>query len=210
MLVAGRLHHQRFNRPEVRYAYHLPDEPSVSEILGSAATVEEAGPFAGYLPSAPGGNFAIERELYLNLGGMNPNFPGGSEETDFSWRAQRAGARAVSAPKAIVHYRLKSDPRGIYRQQRIQQRARIYLWTLHGKYGMTGPSWKYSLEHSLRDLIALATLRGNRAKKLRAAYDLGGSIGALEGMIKYRVLAKTPVLGRRKRDSHAQDSPRAS
>lgn len=197
-LVAGRLHHQRFNDPDVRYAYHLPSEPSVSEVLASAHSVEEAGPFAGYLPSAPGGNLAIERQLYLDLGGMDPRFPGGSEETDFSWRAQRAGVRMVSASKAIVHYRLRSDPRGIFRQQRIQQRARIYLWTRHGEYGMIGPSWKYSLGHFLRDLIALITSRGDKARKLRAAYDLGGSVGALEGMLKYRVVATLSASRRRK------------
>ena len=75
---------------------------------------------------------------------MDPSYPGGAEETDFAWRAQQAGIRVVSVPQAVVHYRLKSEPRSLFRQQRIQQRGRIYPWTRYRDSPMQGPSLKGS------------------------------------------------------------------
>ena len=187
ILAAGALGHELFNDTIVLAAYRIPPDPAVP---APGTPPPPASAFAGYLPTVAGGSFGMRRSQYLAIGGMDPAFPGGSEETDFAWRAQEAGAVVVSAPSAIAHYRLRDDPRGIYRQQRIQQRARIFLWTRYRGTTMTGPSWKYSLTHLARDLIASARPRRSRAERLRTAHDLGGSVGAIEGMLKYRLLRR--------------------
>ena len=188
-LVAGAVHHERFNSSAVLKAYGLPKDPAVEQPPRDAF-IENPPGFAGYLPTAAGGNFAMMREDYLRVGGMNPDFPGGSEETDFAWRVQEEGIRVVSAPSAVIHYRLKSDPRKIFRQQRIQQRARIYLWTRHRSSSMIGPSFKASSIELCSALCGAVLFSLTRTGRLRSVYRLGAQIGALEGILRYRVLPR--------------------
>lgn len=182
-LVSGALHHEKFNDQDVLEAYEIPPDPSldVNDIFST-----DVSSFAGYLPTVPGGNFAIAKSDYLRLGGMNPDFPGGSEETDFSWRAAEAGLRVVKAPNAVVHYRLKHDFRSLFRQQRIQQYARIYLWTLYGRKGMNGPSFKWSIEQIIKQQKNLLLIPFNRRLRLKYARLVGGNIGAIQGIILFR------------------------
>lgn len=193
-IVAGAIHHERFNSPDVLAAYGIRSDPILDEPRpDDPAFRTDAPPFAGFLPTAGGGNFAMRRDDYLRLGGMDPSYPGGSEETDFSWRVQLSGIPLVSAPRAVIHYRLKDSPRELFRQQRIQQKARILLWTRYGRHGMNGPSWKASLSAILKDLVQLpisvATFRG----RLSAARSLGGHLGAIQGMFLYRLMKRLPT-----------------
>lgn len=180
-LVSGAIHHNRFNSRRVLDAYGIPDDP---QSLGSVVMTRDAPSFAGYLPTVPGGNFAFGKADYLSLGGMDPSYPGGSEETDFSWRAQQAGHSVVVAPRAVIHYRLKKTARSIFRQQRIQQRARILLWTRYGEQGMAGPSTRYSINEILRSVPMLFKYES----RMTGMRIMGGNVGALEGIIKYRIL----------------------
>lgn len=186
VVVAGALHHGRFNAPEVLAAYRIDPDPTPGEFdrLPRLTTPDRA--FAGYLFTVPGGNFAIRRDDYLRLGGMDPSYPGGAEETDFAWRAQETGMTVLVAPRAVVHYRLKSDARALFRQQRIQQRGRIYLWTRYRGRGMAGPSLKVSALRVLGAPLRAATSLREPARRLGWAYEVGAHVGALEGMARYR------------------------
>lgn len=189
-LVAGALLHERFNDPEVLAAYGIPADPSPEQVEAAPLVVEDPPAFAGFLPTAAGGNCALPRRTYLAVGGMDPDYPGGSEETDFAWRVQLAGTRVVSAPRATIQYRLKAAPRSLFRQQRIQQRARIFLWTRWSDRGMTGPSLKYSATELARLVPRLPRALRSRAAALETARLAGGHVGALEGMLKYRFLRR--------------------
>ena len=118
--------------------------------------------------------------------GMDPSYPGGAEETDFAWRAQQAGIRVVSVPQAVVHYRLKSEPRSLFRQQRIQQRGRIYLWTRYRDSSMQGPSLKGSALEVVRGAAAFPASRRDEGAQLAWSARVGAHVGALEGMVRYR------------------------
>lgn len=191
VLVGGALHHERFNTPEVLAAYGIRKDPTADELEAGPRILDPEGGFAGYLHTVPGGNFAIRRTDYLRLRGMDPKYPGGAEETDFAWRAQEAGMTVLGAPRAVVHYRLKQDPAGLFRQQRIQQRGRMYLWTQYRDRGMNGPSAKASLLEVIRSPLAYTAHRAPAAR-LAWAYNTGAHVGALEGMLRYRLL--TPRL----------------
>ncbi|OFT56228.1 hypothetical protein HMPREF3159_09420 [Brachybacterium sp. HMSC06H03] len=188
VIAAGALHHERFNDTDVLAAYGIAPDPD------PASTPESKAPagYAGYLPTAPGGNFAIRRDRYLALGGMDPSYPGGAEETDFAWRAQLTGTAVVTRPRAVVHYRLKRTPRALFRQQRIQHYARILLWTRYRTSDMTGPSLKYSLIQIARQVPNLLR-RQSRADRLRTAQILGGNVGALQGILAFRILRHDPA-----------------
>lgn len=185
-LVTGAIHHERFNSRATLTAYGLPPDPLVHQPPSEPFKANPPG-FAGYLPTVAGGNFAMLREDYLRLGGMDAEFPGGSEETDFAWRAQNNGIRVVSAPSAIIHYRLKSAPQNVFRQQRIQQRARVFLWTRHRDSTMIGPSFKASLKAVVAETLSAATQPWDISARLHAAHRIGAHIGALEGIMRYRL-----------------------
>ncbi|WP_270408237.1 glycosyltransferase family 2 protein [Brachybacterium paraconglomeratum] len=188
VIAAGALHHERFNDAEVLAAYGIAPDPD-SAYIPESMTPEG---YAGYLPTAPGGNFAVRRDRYLALGGMDHSYPGGAEETDFAWRAQLTGTQVVTRPRAVVHYRLKHSPRALFRQQRIQHHARILLWTRYRSRGMTGPSLKYSLTQIARQAPNLLR-RQDRPDRLRTARLLGGNVGALQGIITFRILRRSPA-----------------
>ncbi|MCT1909553.1 MULTISPECIES: glycosyltransferase family 2 protein [Brachybacterium] len=188
VIAAGALHHERFNDTDVLAAYGITPDPD------PASTPESKAPagYAGYLPTAPGGNFAIRPDRYLALGGMDPSYPGGAEETDFAWRAQLTGTEVVTRPRAVVHYRLKHAPRALFRQQRIQHCARILLWTRYRSSGMTGPSLKHSIVQIAFQVPNLLR-RQSRADRLRTARILGGNVGALQGILAFRILRLNPA-----------------
>lgn len=184
-LIAGALHHERFNSPEVLRGYgHLSDP-----IVTDQTPLLDPSPvgYAGYLPTAAGGNMAVLKSVYTAVGGMDPSYPGGSEETAFAWNVQEAGYAYESCPRAIVHYRLKSDPRAVARQQYIQQRARIYLWTKFRHSSMVGPSLRAALTGLLAALPAYAASRLTRRPNYRAAWLTGAQAGAIAGIYDYRI-----------------------
>src|SRR5204863_8533984 len=49
--------------------------------------------------------YMIDRELFLKIGGFDPNFFIYSEEVDLSWRTWIAGGKIVGVPPAILHHR---------------------------------------------------------------------------------------------------------
>lgn len=189
-LAVGTLLHRRFNDAAVLAAYGIPPEAGEPSTDAAGYPVVHGG-FAGHLPTVAGNDFGVRRSLYLAVGGMDSSFPGGSEETDFSWRAQRRGAVVVHAPRAVVHYRLRSTPQTVFRQQRIQQVGRMLLWIRHRGDGMSGPSWRVSVTEVARHLPAYLLVR-ERAARLRHARIAGGHLGALQGMVRYRLLKRIP------------------
>ena len=189
VLVAGALHHQRFNDAEVLRAYDIGPDPDPDP---AADELSDPPPYAGFLPTVPGNGFAVRRDRYLALHGMDHSYPGGAEETDFAWRAQLEGVRVVVCPRAVVHYRLKDAPRPLFRQQRIQNYARILLWTRYRDQGMSGPSTVYSLREVAHHLPGLLR-RQRRADRLRTARILGGNVGALQGILAFRILRRSPA-----------------
>ena len=81
---------------------------------------------AGYrfLSYASGTNTGVWADVFEHLGGFNEESIAG-EDIEFSWRAQLASYRIVSAPGAVVQERLRSSMGSLASQ--------------HYRYGTTGP-----------------------------------------------------------------------
>lgn len=201
VIAAGSLRHEPYNDDDVLAAYSIaPDPVSPSH----AYSLEEPRSFAGYLPTVAGCNFGMRRRDYLRFEGMDASYPGGSEETDFVWRAQEGGMRVVSTPSALVDYRLRASPRAIFRQQRIQQCARMLLCCRYaGK--MNGPSVKVSLLAVLEQVALLPRSLRTRRGRLTAARIAGGHVGALQGMVRYRLLKAVPAADTMQREGLPKD-----
>jgi hypothetical protein len=104
--VAGRLEARRLNSPRVVRSRPLQQQ---TELQRSSAAVG--------LPHAGGGNLGIHRSVFLAVGGFDPTVRY-LQDTDLCWRVQRAGHPLVFVPELVVHVRLRSTLRGMYRQGR--------------------------------------------------------------------------------------------
>ena len=189
VIASGSLLHDRVNTPEVLRAYGL--EPGDDQKTLSTRTRifydDELTPYAGFLPTVAGGNFSIPRRVYLEAGGMDSSYKS-SEETDFAWRVQLAGVPAALTHGPLLHYILRDKPKRIFHQQRAYQKYKVLLWVHYRRHGMRGPSTKASILEVLRQAPKLI----NPATRFRAAYLAGGNLGALEGILQYRILKRIP------------------
>lgn len=114
---------------------------------------------------------------------MDCSYIAGSEETDFSWRLTLAGVPFYKTQESLVNYRLRATLRGLFRQQRRYQIYRVLLWQRFKDQGMRGPSLKFSVLAALKAIPLVCFSQSQRAKGLA---QLGGNLGALEGIFKYR------------------------
>jgi glycosyltransferase involved in cell wall biosynthesis len=75
-----------------------------------------------------GCNIGLRREVWSAVGGFDETYPAGAEEVDFAWRASDLGHRFVFVPEALVHYRIRTDLRGVLRQQYNSGRGTATLY----------------------------------------------------------------------------------
>jgi GT2 family glycosyltransferase len=54
-------------------------------------------------------------DVFVATGGFDESYPQ-SHDVEWSWRAQLAGHTLGFAPDAVVHYRYRTSPRGIWKQ----------------------------------------------------------------------------------------------
>ena len=74
-------------------------------------------------------NFALRRDLYLELGGFSPRFRlAGGEDRDFCARWTASGRSLTFAPDAVVHHAHSLTPRGFVRQHFTYGRG---AWHFH-------------------------------------------------------------------------------
>jgi len=84
-------------------------------------------PRARFLPFAPSCNLGVWADVFDRTGGFNEEYPQ-AHDVEWSWRAQLASFTLGYAPDAVVHYRYRSDARGIARQAYLSglDSARLY------------------------------------------------------------------------------------
>lgn len=75
-----------------------------------------------------GCNLGLHRDVWETVGGFDETFPAGAEEIDFAWRAWDAGYRFAYVPEALLHYRIRTDLRGVLRQQYNSGRGTATLY----------------------------------------------------------------------------------
>jgi glycosyltransferase involved in cell wall biosynthesis len=75
-----------------------------------------------------GCNLGLRREVWQAVGGFDETFPAGAEEIDFAWRAWDLGYRFAYVPDALLHYRIRTDLRGVLRQQYDSGRGTATLY----------------------------------------------------------------------------------
>jgi GT2 family glycosyltransferase len=174
-LVAGRLEFSSLNAPW-------------SVALREAWQDERLATFARHLTFAAAGNLGVRRSLHERVGGFDEDFVGGGDDTDYCWRLQRAGAKIHFEPRAVVSYRLRHDPRSLFRQGRFYAIGTVSLFK---KYRKDLPRqrhpWLLGVLTWLGVFKALP-LPPNRRTLARFAWILGYKFGLLEGSIRKRIV----------------------
>jgi GT2 family glycosyltransferase len=79
-----------------------------------------------FMPRAAAANLLVRRAAFDWVGGF---FEGlrAAEDTDFSWRLQRAGWRLIGRPEAVVEHRYRDSVTGLRRQWRAYAAGRAWL-----------------------------------------------------------------------------------
>ena len=80
----------------------------------------------GYMPRAVAANLLVRREAFTAIGGFYEGVRA-AEDTDFSWRLQRAGWRLEGRLAASVEHRYRTTVRALRRQWRGYAAGRAWL-----------------------------------------------------------------------------------
>ncbi len=112
--------------------------PRRALIAGGIDAAEPSGPVEAYIdrrrwldqekfltpgrrfspPFAATANLAVRREVYLELGGLDPGLARAGEDADFCWRAAEAGWELHHAPEARVIHAHRATLGGLWHQAR--------------------------------------------------------------------------------------------
>jgi hypothetical protein len=124
--------------------FRRPIEPGVGAVAGEVAPVGDGDTLAArygaarsflgqaahlahpYLPRAAAANLLVRRVAFERLGGFYEGVRA-AEDTDFSWRLQRAGWRLELRPEAYVEHRYRTTVPGLTRQWRGYAAGRAWL-----------------------------------------------------------------------------------
>lgn len=102
--VAGRFDGERLNSARVRRSRPLDQQDGL-----------QSSPNPVGLPHAGASNLGIHRSVFLEVDGFDPAVRH-LQDTDLCWRVQLAGYPLVFVPDLLVHMRLRSSLRSMYRQ----------------------------------------------------------------------------------------------
>lgn len=91
----------------------------------------------------PGCNFALRRELLLELGGFDKRFHAAGDDVDVCWRLLDAGHELAFHPAACVFHDRRATIKGFLRQQRGYGEAEALLYHKHpDRFGKDGIRWQ--------------------------------------------------------------------
>ena len=124
---------------------------------------------------ACGGAMLIDRETYLNLGGLDDAFFAYFEDVDLGWRLWVTGFRVVLAADAIAYHRMHGTSSRFPLHQRYLLYERNALRMIIKNYG------DENLEKVLAPALLLAVKRALlRGELPRSPYDIGGDTAVTE------------------------------
>jgi GT2 family glycosyltransferase/glycosyltransferase involved in cell wall biosynthesis/SAM-dependent methyltransferase len=138
---------------------------------------------------ACGGAMLVDRETYLNLGGLDDAFFAYFEDVDFGWRLWVTGFRVVLAADAIAYHRMHGTSSRFPLHQRYLLYERNALRMILKNYG--DESLEKVLAPALMLTVKRALLRGALP---RSPYDIGGDTAETE-LVSRLALAHIHAIG---------------
>jgi GT2 family glycosyltransferase len=138
---------------------------------------------------ACGGAMLVQRQVFLDSGGLDEDFFAYFEDVDFGWRLWVLGYRVVLAARAKAYHKMHGTSSRFPLHQRFLLYERNALRTIIKNYDDT--NLQATLAPSLLLLIKRALIRGGLP---RAPYDIGGD-GALNESVPRLALAHLHAVG---------------
>ncbi len=154
-------------------------------------------PHAPGCPQAAGGTQGFRREVFDTLGGFDTGFIC-LDDIDFCVRAHLASFTLSFVPEAVVNYRFRDDPAGIYRQCYSYCYDRALLRRRYAADPVLAPGPWLALGRrmgrvQLRRLAwALRRQQPSLVDRARVHRELGNAMGQLFGALAFRVAPPRP------------------
>lgn len=150
-----------------------------------------------------GATIGFRRDVFESLHGFDMSYIGGHDEVDFCLRASAQGYIQGWIPEPLILYRQRPSHKGLAKQSRNYGRTWIQLaQNFSPIYNHHIPSLKLMIRKVAPQVPSVLLKKQMSWEELRGFY---WNVGRLEGVIKYRVLRKTP---QRNLYSSVPDSPR--
>ena len=127
-----------------------------------SAPINESG---GYLWSC---NFAVRRDLFLEMNGFDERFPyAGMEDVEFGLRLKQRGVRPMFVADAtVMHPWRRYDD--WWQHHRRHLKSQLIMESIHPGAGFPRPWWRQLLQYARRDLVCfLPDLWKHRGQFLR-------------------------------------------
>lgn len=175
--VASRFDGQRLNDPNSISAHQVAQQYGVQQYR-----------YPRYLPHTGGCGMGVKRALFEEIGGFDESMPA-LEDTDFSWRLGLKGVKLEFAGDALMHIRLRSDPKSLHRQARLWGQYNVMIYKKYLPHGMPKLSLRVGLNNWRYVLIGLARSWLTGSGRDRWLWHFHWNLGRLQGCIKYRVIA---------------------
>ena len=141
----------------------------------------------GFLPFAPGANLGVWRSVLAALGGFDERFELGNDDVELAFRAQLRGFCVGFAPDAVMAYRHRTDPRGLFRQFRNYGRGEPILYADFRTAGMCRPPFAEVARRYAKLLLNLPGAVLSPRARAHWAIVAGFSAGRVEGSLRCRV-----------------------
>lgn len=176
--VTGPIENKRLNEPWlIEYSSYQVSEPHVHK-------------YPPYLAHAPANNLGVKRALHQSIGGFDESLTFAWEDSDYAFRIQLAGKKLHFAPDAVVHYRLRHDFAGIYRQAKAYGKGNVAFYKKYEPVAHVDESWKAEVSAWV-SLLTPRALLGllKKSKRARWMSRLGWQVGHLQGCVTYCIFA---------------------
>jgi glycosyltransferase involved in cell wall biosynthesis len=143
-------------------------------------------PRAGFLPYAPSCNLGVWASVFAETGGFAEEYPQ-SHDVEWSWRAQLASFTLGYAEGAVVHYRYRTDVKGVMKQAYLSGLDAARLYRDYRGHGMRRPPLRRALRTWAWLVVRLPYL-ASPPKRGTWARRAGEAAGRIAGSWKFRVL----------------------
>lgn len=113
-----------------------------------------------------GCNLGLRKAVWQAVGGFDETYPSGAEEIDFAWKADALGHRFAYVEEALVNYRIRTDLRGVLRQQFNSGRGTSKLYATFRPSEVRPKTFLRRIRHELLLLRRFPWRGGSDARKM--------------------------------------------
>jgi glycosyltransferase involved in cell wall biosynthesis len=168
-----------------QYEFHKLNPPWLVKARGDNQSKDTPKlKYPPHMEHAWGGSIGIHRAIHEKLGGYDESMRY-LADTDYCVRAQLMGVRIQYIPEAVMHYRHRQTPAGIYLQARNWAEYDQVIFARYGGRG-TRARWRWRAHANIWGALLKRTPRLMLSQEGRALimWRLGSQVGYLVGSLR--------------------------